>query len=625
MLEVDDETATLLLDRLVPYVSVVDVSPAWELRPGLRIAIYHLLQRDLEGVRAAMRLVRWASVVDRPVVAVDGREYWDCGHRTDGPGARGIDAERWLDVTELGLLATPFSQRRYLHRVESIEVRGSDVIVVGSSVDYDGALADAGQLQLRWETASGRGAVALPAEWTGSDGHRRTWRASGVLAAGAVPIGADDRGALVLALSAGGALNATAVRVPGPQVEAVEVPGPEGTTLRVAPSANGGIGWSVVGGGRPPVARRGQTARAWRGLRIRIARRVGRLLPARSLIVVDAGRRTDPDVREVARALGRRHPDLEQVWVRWDRASNLPEGVTGVDRGSVRQAWLQARAAARLQGEGAESAVGCRPRAVVMAFAPTPVHRVGLDDPTVLTSRTLSADVRRRGRSVRLLAVPTAAAGEVLAPALRIRGSVAAVGLPRLDGALAASDRDGLRRALDLPRDRPVVVHAPLVRAEAVLDVEAWERAFGSRVYLVVAAGAPAVPTRLRHAVRALTPDEDLASYVVAADLVVSDYSPRIGEAAAVGRSIVLFQPDREQFLARTCGVYPGLDEVGPVLIDQAALHDEVERWLRDPVAWDLSWQEARATWGSTWAGPADGQAADRAADALAAAIRGAR
>ena len=76
MLEVDDETATLLMDRLVPYVSVVDVSPAWELRPGLRIAIYHLLQRDLEGVRAAMRLVRWASVVDRPVIAVEGREYW---------------------------------------------------------------------------------------------------------------------------------------------------------------------------------------------------------------------------------------------------------------------------------------------------------------------------------------------------------------------------------------------------------------------------------------------------------------------------------------------------------------------------------------------------------------------
>ena len=111
----------------------------------------------------------------------------------------------------------------------------------------------------------------------------------------------------------------------------------------------------------------------------------------------------------------------------------------------------------------------------------------------------------------------------------------------------------------------------------------------------------------------------------VAADLVVSDYSPRIGEAAAVGRPVVLFQPDRELFLARTCGVYPGLDEVGPVVIDQVALHDEVERWLRDPVAWDLPWQESRAAWGSAWAGPADGHAADRAADALAAAIRGAR
>ena len=576
-----------------------------------------------------MRFVRWASVVDRPVVAVDGRELWGCRHLVDGPGARGIDAERWLDVTDVGLLTTPFSQRRYLHRLESIDVTdadaGSQVVVTGSSVDYDGALADADRLELRWETAPGRPAAVLAAEWVGDEGPRRLWRASGVPTAGASPVSAADRGSLVLAVSAGGVRNATAVRVAGPQTEAFEVPGPGGTVLRLAPSANGGIGWSVVRGGSPATASVGLVPRAWRGLRVRVARRVARLLPARRVVIVDAGRRTDPDVREVARALGQRHADLTQVWVRRDPAADLPAGTIGVERGSIRHAWLQGRAAARLQGDGADAPVGCRHGAVVMSIAPTPVHRVGLDDPTVLTSRALTADVRRRGRSVGLLAVPTAAAGEVLAPALHVTGARAAVGLPRLDAALAVPDREALRRGLDLPTDRPVLIHAPLAPDGAPLDVEAWAGALGGRVYLVVAAGAPAVSTRLRHAVRALTPDEDLASFIVAADLVVSDYSARIGDAVAAGRPVVLFQPDRDVFLARTCGVYPGLDDVGPVVVDQRALHDEVERWLRDPVAWDLTWRESRAAWGSAWAGIADGRAAERAADALAAAIGGAR
>ena len=64
MLEVDDETAAVLIDRLVPYVEQVNLQPAWQLRPALRVAIYHLLLRDLEGIRSAMRFVKWASVVD---------------------------------------------------------------------------------------------------------------------------------------------------------------------------------------------------------------------------------------------------------------------------------------------------------------------------------------------------------------------------------------------------------------------------------------------------------------------------------------------------------------------------------------------------------------------------------
>ena len=624
MLEVDDETATLLMDRLVPYVAVVDVSPAWELRPGLRIAIYHLLQRDLEGVRAAMRMVRWASVVDRPVVAVDGHEYWDCRHRIDGPAARGIDAERWLDVTELGLLDTPFTQRRYLHRVDAIDVDGSRVTVTGSTVDYDGGLGAVDAIELRWEAGSSRAAAVLPGAWTGTDGNRRAWRAQGELVVGDRVIGADDHGSLVLALTAGGLVNATAVRVPDPDAAAVDVPGPDGVRLRLSSAANGGLGWRTSAGGAAPPSV-GRAARGWRALRIRLARAVGRLLPSRPLVVIDAGRVTDPDAREIAGALSRAHPDIAQVWVRRDAVTDLPTGASVVARGSVRHAWLQARASARLEGADADAATGCRRGAIVMAVAPTPVHRVGLDDPEVLTSRAQVAAVRRRGRSVRLLAVPTDEAGEILAPALGVRGRVAPVGLPRMDPFVGPVDRHALRVRLDLPADRPVVVHVPHARSASGLDLEAWARELGSRVYLVLAPGAPAVPTRLRHAVRGLPADADLSAHLAAADVVVSDYSARIGDAVVAARPVVLFQPDRDVFLARGSGVYPGLAEVGPVLLDQGALHEEIARWLRDPQAWDAPWSQARRAWGRRWAGPDDGGSATRAAEALVQAMRGPR
>ncbi len=65
ILEADDDTARELMQRLRPYVDSVNLAPAWEVRPALRVAIYHLLVGDLEGVRAAMRTVKWASVVGR--------------------------------------------------------------------------------------------------------------------------------------------------------------------------------------------------------------------------------------------------------------------------------------------------------------------------------------------------------------------------------------------------------------------------------------------------------------------------------------------------------------------------------------------------------------------------------
>ena len=167
MLEVDDETAAVLIDRLVPYVEQVNLQPAWQLRPALRVAIYHLLLRDLEGIRSAMRFVKWASVVDVRVVERDGRQRWGCSHLDDGEPAAGIPATEWLDIDELGLLDVPFTQRRYLHRLTSLSVHDGRIVATGSTVDYDGSLGQVPTVELRYLIGGDRTVVSVPAAWTG--------------------------------------------------------------------------------------------------------------------------------------------------------------------------------------------------------------------------------------------------------------------------------------------------------------------------------------------------------------------------------------------------------------------------------------------------------------------------
>jgi hypothetical protein len=186
--------------------------------------------------------------------------------------------------------------------------------------------------------------------------------------------------------------------------------------------------------------------------------------------------------------------------------------------------------------------------------------------------------------------------------------------------AVLSEPRQVLRTRLDLPEDRPVVLHLPLPRPDAELDAEAWAEALGDRVYLLVTGGAEP-STRLRHAVRALGPDDDLSAAIAAADLIVSDYSPRIGDAVAADRPVALYQPDRGVFLDRTCGVYPGLEQVGPVLVDQPALHQAIEQWLGDRDGWANPWAPGRRAWGESWVGPPSPGASERAARAILAAL----
>lgn len=649
ILEADDQTALALVDRLEPYVSGMDLTGVHQLRPALRVAVYHLLLRDVPGIRSAMRFVKWASVVDVPVI-VDGEgQAWGCEHYAEGPIVAGQGAREWLDISALDIASIPLSQRRYLHRLESLEVRGSRVVATGSTVDYDGRVGDADTLELRFLAGGSRTLISAPGAWTGHEGVRRTWRVDGVVRAHPSRVlNEGDRGTIAVAMAIDGRINVTGVRSPVgavPQVGMrypgkVRRTGPD--TLAVTAPDSGAVGWAAVmataGHRRAAELRRrwlrlpGATRLATLVALVRrdgltsVAARIGRALPRRATVLVDPGlgRTPDPDVSQTAAAAARIRPDLTQVWVARPEWTTVPAHATRIERGSVGHAWHAARALVRIEdGSDVPAQRAVAGQMVLNAHVDVPVSRLGRDDPEVLTSRA-AAGLRRRARGWGALATSTAEAAEVVSQALAFSGRTVPVGLPRLDDPLRHAGDPGsatlMREALDLPADRAVVLHIPMERNldEPLLDLAEWGNVLGQRTYLVLAPALwESVPTSQRSFVRLLTPEDDVERFLVAADLVVSDYSPLLADAAVADRPIVLFQPDRDLYLRRTRGLYEGVDELGPVTLTQAELQEAVLSWLADAAAWDARHGPSRRQWAARWGGPADGHAGRRLAESI--------
>lgn len=655
MVEADDETAEVLVDRLVPYVEQVPLDATWRLRPALRVAIYHLLLRDVAGVRAAMRFLVWASAVDATITSDGGRELWACEHLATGTAVAGRPAHEWLDVTGLGLLRVPFSQRRLLHRIDELVVSESDRLVArGRTRDYDGSLTATDRIELRLTLPGDRVALRAPARWVdGPEGRAGwyRWEVDAVPAAAVPePIGTSDRGTVALAVERNGVTCVMAARSDRASCPRVVLPFPGPTTrlgadaVEIGPGDNGAVSWRPTTVSTARLRRRRRQERRTRvpgvsrlvtvldlvrrdWLRSALVR-LGRALPRKPIVVLDAcsPRAYAGDLGAIDAALAAARPEVERTWAYRSAPELVPAGAGAVERGSLRHSWLLARAR-WVVDDGAGLPGPARTAVVASSTDGVPVRRVGLDDPAVLARRAAAAAVRRAGRRSRLLLVASPAAGEVLAPALGHRRAVAAVGLPRLDQAIASRARSvaAARGALDLPIDRAVVVYAPAardtdVRADLSLDVEAWAARLGDRVYLVVAPapGEPfAVPTRLRWAVRELTSAEGPAAFLGAADLVIADYSPVVGDAALLDVPVVLYWPDRAVFVDRAHGMYPGVTEAGPVVEDADGLVAQVETWLADPAAWDRTHGSSRRAWAAHWAGPADGASAARAVAAI--------
>ncbi len=665
MLEADDESARVLVDRLAPYVSSLDLSLAWELRPLLRVAVYHLLVGDLGGIRAAMRYVKWASVVGVPVVGEAGRDSWGCEHLAAGPAVGGVAAADWLDVTAHHIPMIPFTQRRYLHLLDDLTVDGDRLRVVGHSVDYDGSLADADRIELRISMGGQWTAMSLPVQWTTIDGRVRHWQGDGRVGLHRdLPLGLRDRGSVGLAVVRGEHVNVTSVRAREEDAPRARLAFPgrlERTgadTLAfgqqtIGPYGSGAVGWRATressrrtrAAQRQARRRRSRAWRTWReyvevfqrDLWTPLLQRVGTMLPRRDLVLLEAdgGRTTQGAVACLAHGLAEESPGTRQVWVARSPSLEAPEGSSTVARLGFRHHWLAARARFWVDDGTAPLALRKASSTVsAVVGSGVPIHRLGLDDPELLLTRSGTRDITRRAKRTDLIVAASQYDADIRRRAWAAQAPIVEAGILRTDAAIRVrtDGRDAvraLRQRLDLPIDRPVVLHLPTPRQaggdESLIDLDRWSAAVGDRSYLVLRPHPledVQVSTRLRFAVRGMGDHPDVADLLAAADLVVSDYSSLIGDAVALGVPVILFQPDRDVYVQRTRGLYAGPGEAGPVVTDMEGLLREVDAWLAEPDAWWAPHAGAAAAFAQDRCGPVDGHAVARA---VAALVEGAR
>ncbi|WP_333771149.1 bifunctional glycosyltransferase/CDP-glycerol:glycerophosphate glycerophosphotransferase [Streptomyces sp. IBSBF 2435] len=349
------------------------------------------------------------------------------------------------------------------------------------------------------------------------------------------------------------------------------------------------------------------------------------------------GRRCDDSPRAVHDELVRRGAPLDHLWAVADRTTPVPAAARPVVLGS--HAWYEALARSRNIVTNSHLPAFFRRRDgqhVVQTWHGTPVKRFGQD-----LAGTLCADLTHmwpqplRGDQWTVLLSPSAQSTPELRRALAFDGEIAETGLPRND-LLSGEDRDKVaeevRARLGLPAGRTVVLYAPTVRDDEAYDA-AHQRLHLAADLAALEAGLSATHVLLVRAhplvadtvpatgfVRDVSAHPDLAELLLAADILVTDYSSLLADFAVTGRPILLHTPDLGHMRDTLRGFTFDFEAQAPGPLSSTT--PELIAALRDPAAAVRPYGEAYDAFRAAFCHLDDGRAASRVADLI---LRGPR
>ncbi|TSB40265.1 CDP-glycerol glycerophosphotransferase family protein, partial [Streptomyces benahoarensis] len=301
--------------------------------------------------------------------------------------------------------------------------------------------------------------------------------------------------------------------------------------------------------------------------------------PLRDAILYSSfgGRTYGDSPRAVHEELVRRGIGAEHLWAVRDGQTAVPDTARAVVVGSAE--WHGALAHSRWVVANTQLPGFFRRRQgqlVVQTWHGTPLKRIGAD-----SAGSHGPSHPEAARQWSVLLSPNAHSTPVLREALGFPGEPLESGLPRTD-AFFAPDRAeraaAVRARLGVDDGRTVVLYAPTVRGHLAydrhhhrlhlpLDLDAARRALGDDHALLVR-GHPLVADRLpaHHAPFAVdvTAYPDATDLLLAADVLVTDYSSLAADFANTGRPMLFLTPDLPYYRDTLRGFTVDFEAVAP-------------------------------------------------------------
>ncbi|HEV7845744.1 MAG TPA: CDP-glycerol glycerophosphotransferase family protein, partial [Thermoleophilaceae bacterium] len=298
------------------------------------------------------------------------------------------------------------------------------------------------------------------------------------------------------------------------------------------------------------------------------------------------GRQYSDSPRAIHEELVRRGAPLEHLWVVADGQCEVPPSATVVRDGSREHFDALATARYVVANDHFPDWFARRPDQVALqTWHGAPLKRLGFD---VTARRNQGNRFTRWDQQIdnwQYVLSPNRFSTPILRRAYAVEGEMLETGYPR-DDVLAGADREArteeLRRRLGIPEGMRTVLYAPTYRDHVYdksgryrldlhLDLERLRAAVGEDTMILFRKHhyiVDPVPTDRHGFVRDVSRYPDGTELMLAADVLVTDYSSMMFDYANTGRPMLFFTYDLDAYADEIRGFYVDFTEIvpGPLL-----------------------------------------------------------
>jgi CDP-glycerol glycerophosphotransferase len=345
------------------------------------------------------------------------------------------------------------------------------------------------------------------------------------------------------------------------------------------------------------------------------------------------GRQYSDSPRAIHEELVRRELPLEHLWVVADGQAEVPATATIVRDGS--REWHEALGSARyvISNDHFPSWFKRRPDQVCLqTWHGVPLKRLGFDVISRRQQLNRFIEWDQQLDNWQYVISPNHFSTPILKRAYAIEGEMLETGYPRTD-ILARPDRDArgaeIRRRLGVPEGKRTVLYAPTYRDHVFdergryrldmrLDLDRLRSALGDDVVVLFRKHhyiVDPVPTDPNGFVRDVSRYPDGTELMLAADVLITDYSSMMFDYANTGRPMLFYTYDLDAYADEIRGFY--LDYVETVPGPLLRTTDELADALRDIDAVRSDWATRYEDFTKRFCELDDGHASARVVDRL--------